>query len=681
MNEKVRLPEQSQSDLTQDPTLVVDPAPTISGRLADGTMPVVLIPVGTPLAVEVNQWGNPNPLDIYELRIIEGPAPDTTVPDWEMQGTSLGEKPAGPIIDRWPLPAEIPATPWLQHSPTAAYPRLFHVWSVSYLAGVNPAGSVIIPLIIDRIAPWQDRTTLVKRPPPIAAWPPGMGSTIDDDFVANNSAGLVMEISKAYENPLSPPIGDTYKLWMSENYSATPTTLPTIHGDLPADGMVVIPIGDVAALTGSTVYIWYLLIDPAGNETIGSTPAGKTVNLLPPPVLNPLSVPLADPVISIADCEAGVTVETLRGTNLQNTDHYVLTWNGQVFSDEDVGSQNQLSIDVDKLVIADNYDELVGGTQEAVIVCQATRGPLPVGAPVNLTVWVDLDYVGPTNPDHPSEINLDMAPLVVEGASGIGLPNELVPEDFNRNANIVLTLWDEPGRQPGPGQEIRIYYDGKWVPPSIFPAAGSEGTTINFPLLWRYIDDASFGWKIAYWTVTRIGSINVPRSEDTRVNSQAIEIKLAAPKVVGLRGNIIGCPTLPASNDNKLTVFIEPDPVNLPKDAVVTVYFKGYQDPGRTIVNPNGEVDVLHTVLDTEVLTGFNVVIGPFNPVLKYSSKPMPIDVVGEYKGAADIWYTVAGITKPSDMASHEVLVDRTDFTYCDGSKYADGLPPALQKL
>jgi hypothetical protein len=654
------------------PGLLAERAPDVPGILVDGTLPVALIPVGSPLPVIIPKWNNEHLDDFIEFRIIKDNPPTDPFTD----GTIVEEKDAGPITGR---PVEVKVTSdWLEEDPNVPGPATYYIWAIIWLANVNPIETLPTKIIVDRTAPYQSKATGVKARPTVATWPADLlNNPINDTFIANNPSGLVMTIPKDYDNPLSPPNGDTYECWMSASYSATPTFVPVSLGELPADGKVTIPIEAVAKLLGQTVYVWYQLTDFAKNVSAASVPAGKAVQLLPPPVLKAITVPKADPVINIQDCVDGVTVEMQRGDNVQNTDHYVVQYGDEIIYDEEAGTATSYSIPVDKVVIASKYIDATGGDQSLTVTCRLSRGPIKVGNEVTVGILANLEYAGPDNPDHPSDVNPAMNPVEVYGV--LNLKDELTPEDFEKNARMIIKLWDEPGKQPQDGQEVRVYFDGKFVPPVIFLYDGDEGRELTHPLPWDSVKDSAPGRVEAYWTVTTIGSVNTPKSNKTDVTFGAIKIELKEPVVERARNGKIGCPTLFAP-DYEISIAVPPDSIFLPEDAVVTVFFKGYSDfPG---VTPNPEANpfsVPHTVLDTEVATGFKVRVTPFNPVIKYSTAEPDESAPGTYSGAAKVWYEVniGGSPTPTKSleSDYEVILIRTDFTYCDGTKYDDGKP------
>jgi hypothetical protein len=654
------------------PGLLAEKAPDVPGILVDGTLPVALIPEGRPLPVIIPKWDNAHPDDYIEFRIIKDNPPADPLND----GDVLDEKDAGPISDR---PVNVVVTPdWLKEDPNVPGPATHYIWAVVWLANINPIETLPTKIIVDRTAPYQSKATGLKAQPKVATWPADLlNKPINDTFIANNPGGLVMTIPKDYDNPLPPPNGDTYECWMSASYSATPIFLPVSSGALQADGKVTIPIEEVAKLLGQTVYVWYRLTDFAKNVSATSVPAGKAVQLLPPPVLKVITVPKADPVINIQDCVDGVTVEMERGDNVQNTDHYVVQYGGEIIYDEEAGTAASYSILVDKAVIANKYIDATGGDQSVTVTCSLSRGPIEVGNEVTVDILVNLEYAGPTNPDHPSDVNPAMIPLEVYGV--LDLKDELTPEDYEKEARMVITLWDEPGRQPQNGQEVRVYFDGKFVPPVIFLNDGDEGRELTHPLPWDSVKDSVPGEVKAYWTVTTIGSVNAPESNRTDVTFGAIKIELKEPTVEFSRGGKIGCPTLIAPN-YELSIVVPPDTIFLPVDAEVTVFFQGYSDfPG---VTPNPDANpfsVPHKVLAAEVATGFKVRVTPFNPVIKYSTAEPDESVPGTYSGAAKVWYEVniggSPTPTPSLESDYEVILIRTDFTYCDGTKYDDGKP------
>ena len=654
------------------PGVLAEKAPEVPGILADGTLPVALIPVGNPLPVIIPKWNNENPTDYVEFRIIKDAPPTDPLID----GTVVEEGEAGPINDR---PVQVEVTPdWLVEDQSVPGPATYYIWAVIYLADINPIETLPTKIIVDRTAPYQNKATSVKAQAKVADWPLDLlNNPINDTFIQNNPGGLVMTIPKDYDNPLPPPYGDTYKLWMSVTYSATPTFLPVISGELPVDGKVTIPIAEVAKLLGQSVYVWYQLTDFAGNTSNTSVPAGKSVQLLPPPVLKAITVPKADPVINIQDCVDGVTVDFARGDNVQNTDHYVIKYGNKIIYDEEAGAATTYSIPVNKDDIASQYDDAIGGDQPFTVDCSLSRGPIKVGNEVTFSGEKNLEYAGPINPEHPSVENPAMNPVEVYGV--LDLKNELTPEDFEKTAKMIIKLWDEPGRQPKNGHEVKVYFDDKFVPPVIFLNDGDEGKELIHSLPWEIAKDSMPGGVKSYWTVATIGGVNIPESPRTDVAFNAIKIELKEPVVEFARRGKIGCPTLIAPN-YEISIMVPPNPTHLPEDAEVTVYFRGYSDfPG---VTPNPDADpfsVKHTVLDTEVNAGFKVLVTPFNPVIKYSTAEPDENTPGTYSGAAKVWYEVNIGGSPTPTRSlesdYEVILIRTDFTYCDGTKYDDDKP------
>ncbi|KHA70500.1 hypothetical protein NZ35_25430 [Pseudomonas chlororaphis] len=652
---------------------LTEPAPIIQGILEDGTLPIELIPIGTALKVQIPSWSGRLDTDEYDFRILKDVAPTDPLND----GDILEDNPAGPA-NGLPVDVEVPSGPWLVDDPAVPGPSTYYVWAVIYLAGINPIETFPTKYVVDRFAPGQNESTNVKAQLKVMTWPAAWAGPITDKLIADHPAGLVMQVDRTYVNPLDPPYGDNFEVWMSSNYSAVPPFPPIIRGMLPADGSVTIPIAEVAKLKGDTVYIWCRLTDFAHNVSNMSIPAGKSVALLPPPVLADITVPKADPVITIEDAAAGVTAEFARGTDVQNDDLYVVYYDDLLIYDDIAGSETSYSVPILKSDLAKKYDDAAGSDQQITVTCALARGPLPVGTPKTVDVLVNFEYAGPTNPGHPDPVNTAMNKLKVFGV--LDKPDELTPEDFEKDCRIEIELWNEVGRQPQDGQEVKVYVGGKFVPPAIFLQNGDEGKTKVHTLPWDVIKDVTPGGSFdAYWTVTTIGSVNIPRSEETEVTFGAIKIELAAPEVRGTRGGRLGCPSTSGA-DRGITVFVKSDPVYLPVDTEVMIYFKGYSDfPG---VTPNPAANpfmVKHEVLDTEVDTGFEVRITPFNPVLKYSTAEPNESVPGTYSGAAEVWYevTIGGAPSPTKslVSSYEVILIASGFVYCDGSKYDDDKP------
>lgn len=651
---------------------LAEAAPVITDLRPDGlTIPVDVIPPGVPLKVKLPSWTGRLDNDYYEFRMTKDNPPTNYLTD----GIILVEDDAPD--DKEDVPLEVPADQ-LVDDPLVVGPSRYFIWCVIYLAGLNPIETDVTAYIIDRFAPGENEQTGVKDKLKVMRYPATLVDPIDDDAIEDHPNGLVMTIDRSYNNPGVPPHGDSYEVWMSSSFSPSdPSLEPVCEGMLPANGEVTIPIALVARLTGQQVYIWCRLTDYAGNVSNISIPAGRGVNLLPPPVLEQITVPKADPVINIKDAAEGVTVEFNRGTDVQSTDHYVINYGGTIIYDEEAGAATSYSIPVDKSVVASKYIDATGGDQPVRVECNLTRGPIKVGNEVILVVLQNLEYAGPTNPDHPDPVNPAMDKLKVFGA--LNRQDELTPEDYGQNCRIDIKLWDEPGRQPQSGQEVRVYVDNKFVPPVIFLKDGDEDKTIPHVLPWDALKDIPPGQFQTHWTVSTIGSVNVQESDKTDVIFGAIKIDLKAPTVVGARNGQVGCPST-SSPDYGISIKVESDPVYLPKDAEVKVYFKGYSDfPG---VTPNPHANpfwVAHKVLDTEVATGFTVRVTPFNPVLKYSTAEPDESVPGTYSGAADVWYEVpinnSPTPTPSPVTPYEVILIRPGYIYCDGSKYDDDKP------
>ncbi|MFP0198763.1 hypothetical protein ACKJSM_26830 [Pseudomonas sp. PHC1] len=618
--------------------------PTVLDKVSDTDKRIVaskLLP-GEKISVELLLWELQMEGDVVEVQTTRA-----NTNNWTVQLSF----PAGPIADRPPkYVVQIPTDNLVEDNPPATPTEWWVRYRVRPPFG-NPWNSTPTPFIVDRRAPYQAVPGGSKSRPPVPVLPTlSPGGVIDEDFIERNKTGMVVTFPVNYQNRIA---ADKILFYISERYTAVNNEPPLFDGtfsDTAGVGSITIAIEKVMQLSPRAVYAYYILDDGAakagesGNRSALSFAVGLKVIFKPLPVIDKPVVPLAntDKLIDLKDCGVGVTIQLKRVENVLDDDDVKLAWNGKDLGTEPFGPDDPHVRVVPYSVIEESYYEGGADTDGNVpVTVDATllRGAGTVSTSFLDDIFENIYYPGPINPTDPVPPN---AQLSAAHITSTAVPDILEPVDYNKDQTVTITLPNDPDKPVKTGQQIFGEYAGVRFGPE-FLKDGDTSITMNLP--WKTIDDGGFGAnKPLQWFWSDIGGVNENPSPITQVTNNAIIVDLVKPVVEREYEDedIILCDDLKES-DFRLKVHIPGNPTHLKVGRKVTLHAQGYRDPEMTQQSPETTFkSAPHTIADPEGANGFDMIIEPYDPVIRNIPVPPPSPVIpGDYLGYWKIWYSL----------------------------------------
>ncbi|WP_448693683.1 hypothetical protein [Pseudomonas rhizophila] len=455
---------------------------------------------------------------------------------------------------------------------------------------------------------------------PLAITP--VSATIDDAWLNDpaNANGLNIVIPNAYTKFEALDDKVTFYISKATTFNLMQAETPAFSGPLPATGIINIPRTFLEGLEDGTYYYSYNLTDLPGNIS-NHAPVTFLFNRVkaPAPILDVPRIPVTDGGVPItfstvappgtrAIMEIDPPRHALGGDRI--IPYIYSTESGPTALPEQViptpPTTATLTFDLDYATLAPFFGD-ENKTDETEIeywyeLERATLTPNPVSTPMQFAV-LDFSYAGPENPNLPDPENINIAPVVVQGAGTTPpAPNTLGPDQAGLGAAMNWPVWVDTNR-PVTGREIvKFYYQDKQVGGPVPVLVGA--TTVTTTLPWETIRTEGNGTvaggnaREAYITIEYPGSDNVMKqTPTTKVDVTAIVINLPAPQIVksayrGANGSVvperietlINCPSLnhPAVPDGpmppymprNLRIRIRRDP-NIPSGATVALVFEG----------------------------------------------------------------------------------------------------------
>lgn len=374
---------------------------------------------------------------------------------------------------------------------------------------------------------------------------------------------------------------------------------------------------DLNLLVGGSYYLFYVLIDLAGNSSKDSTPAPVTVKVVGDPVPVVAEVDLApkpaDGLIDLEDAKnpAGVHVIIPKYVNDLPDDVIELTWGTRPAVRHPVSMYLPfpLYLPVPASTIFDDYGSATG-EQPTDISYFVDRNGVTTPAPT-ADILVDLSAPGP-NPGEEEE-NDELKPVTVVG-SDTSQPNVLLPVDYGNDATLTLELWSSP--LPAPGITLTPYWGDLAHPltPQTLTTEGA-GATLTFSVPWSHIRELGNNDIPVFYTLSWPTNNNIQRSLTQLVDVRANRVVLEAP-------------TFRKAN----TPMVCSDLERVSREAVIripgnTTYFKEFDViraewqifDSAAGTSPLGDPVVFTSkpLTPDMVSNGFNINIGPYETVVR----------------------------------------------------------------
>ncbi|WP_095187221.1 hypothetical protein [Pseudomonas sp. Irchel 3E19] len=690
--------------------------PTVVGNLPDGRLTYEQLVVNKRLTVLLTDIDDKSPDGAAKIELYlfpRGTVPVEFDPTYVVMTKTKAQEPGGD----WTFPIEfefdIPARVREVFNANGDYTP-FELSFFIYDAFENPdSSSPHTDILLDQTAPYQRQPggpngTGVR--PTLLTLGTGFPAVIDDAWLLdpNNSGGLSLTIPTAYQK--FEANNDKVNFYIS-----TQTTFTLMQGEgaavadfpLPTGGVINVPLSYLSAMGEGAYFYSYNLEDLPGNISNNSliTTLFRRIKT-PAPELGIPRIPVTGAngsiaiTLSTAADPTKVIMEIDFPKNSLPGDRII----PQLTSDQagapitlpeqqipPAGTAGPLRFEMD----FDTMSQLFGdanGTQEVEFeywyeLERSTITPNPISQRV--FAIVDFSYAGPEQPNLPDLPNINIVPVVVQGAgTPAPAPNTLGPAQAGIAATMTWPLWTDVNR-PITGREIvKFYYQGKQVGEPIAVRVGA--TEVSTILPWETIrlegNGTGANARQAYITIEFPGSANVMMQRTpTDVQVTAIVINVPAPQIIvsaflSPGGAIvpervvtsINCPSLnhpvavngpmPPYRPRNLRVRILRD-ANIPTGAMVELTFVG-----RTTNTPAGTDIPNTTITDSAPMpaTG-NLEFRLDNyEAIKTIQLPSTVPNTRPTTRYARIAYTVNGLT--SELIVPVALLN-SSLVYCDDER------------
>lgn len=652
-------------------------------------VPVSAIPVGSPLellldtTVPVNQQnGDQVAIDITRT---QPPAVPTPADYTRLPRSTLPDLAQRPVKFPYSVPTE-----HLGEDATPVGPTTIWVRGVYFERGFNSLTSDFVAYRIDRTAPWQAKPIQaepnpgqrpgVKSVPPVSF--PNAPGDLDDTWAAlpGSSMGLRVAIDTTYANAQP---DDRVRLYVANQRTNPPQVPPFFDDAMPANGEVVIPTAELRKITSGRAFIWFIIVDAAGNESAWSVKF-KNTRFLPLPVLGPLRVPANDDgLIELNDARTGVTVEVDRPVNALDDDEVSLTWGNQAAQDLPFGTLNKLIFTIPWLHLSTEYfDNQTGQVYEVPVQVKADlmRNLVSVSK-VDTTVSTDFSthppyIVDPLDP--PPAANPEFKPAIVRGQAPV-TDNVLGPHDANQTATIYIDVSPVTAGSTFPDPEAGDLVTAKYRGDAGEIVVGSVpmddtniNTIIDIPLPYSIVGPGGLGKKQVWWEYENPNRTNTQLSKEQDVTVNTVVINLGEPEFVrpptdGTSDPNAICDSHFLVGTERVLRFRVPPNAHYVLDMDITFNLRGWHDDAYTIPSPvTSEFTETRKITAPELTAGMIFEV-PYDPNIR--DLPRPPDAIPDpaefYAGYMKIWNSTPTVTTSAVLEMVLYLLNG-DFKYCE---------------
>lgn len=275
----------------------------------------------------------------------------------------------------------------------------------------------------------------------------------------------------------------------------------------------------------------YVLRDKAGNLSRPSAPVAAAV------ALGALPTNLKDPVVPLGlgdgidrvDAFTGVMVEIPIFDGWKNGDQIIASWGTVELAHHPVGPSPRfpLEVQVPWPVLRDVYDFQAGGSQQVEVRYQVKRGSFtfPVSGPLSTQVQVNLEVIGPDNPQAPDPVNEQLAKVLVKGDSD--REDELIQDDYGKDATAYISLYPTAKA----GDLFWLYWNNQRIDGGYYlePEDIARGEVL-ITVPWSIIEEAGNNTQLpVYYQITGLDGVNYQQSKVTLVDVQVEVVEFDAP--------------------------------------------------------------------------------------------------------------------------------------------------------
>lgn len=607
---------QSRAETRADLTV-----PEVSGIIdpKDGTLDMKVL--AADLVVKIPEWmflpEETEDVDYVTLQWAYVNPDDTLEPYVDVVRTPF----SGPLTaDDFPLEMSVPKR-------FLADGRYLLRYKLEPWIGSAPNFSVVLPLICDKTAPYDDVE------PPSLILPE---ATITDEYLAANGNQVIGTVP-GYSD-WQP--GDTVSYWwekspLPDDPDLLPVDIIAVEGPAGSPQEVIFSAEKIKEKGDGGVLAFYLLRDKAGNRS--RYPKTLTASSV---ALGPIPLDLKEPVVPFADddglidlkdaiAEVRVQIPAFTGFHVGGSDQIELTWGASVVGLYPVGASPVFPLEIS--VPAQTLKEVYGsatGTVPTNVSYRVMRGTQPSAQTPETTVGVDFSVTGPArpdpDPDWPNPVNTDLPVAVVRGRVS-NTPGQLTVADKDQPADLEFVLYGPLNE----GEYIEFYWDGELIGEATYTIVSGDSPAefrkVTIP--WSYILRAGNKPVSVHYRIGSPDSTNEQQSKTTVVDVTAVVITPDAPTYPDRNpGNgYLNCSSLNGP-DHAIRVQVPDLSVHLKAGDKVTLIWEPYSK--RT-----GGVLITDAVKTEEIELTAETVKGFIWRVQPYSDHIAPIYLVGGSAG------------------------------------------------
>ncbi|MCE6980917.1 hypothetical protein EI534_26820 [Pseudomonas frederiksbergensis] len=498
--------------------------------------------------------------------------------------------------------------------------------------------------------------------------------------------GLRIAIDTTYPNAQST---DRVRLYVANQRTNPPQVPPFYDNAMPGGGEVVIPTAELRKITSGRCFIWFIIIDDAGNESAWGV-YFKNTRFLPLPKLGPLVVPAnTDGLIDLKDARAGVTVEVTRPVDALDDDEVSVKWESQPAQDLPFGTATKLTFTIPWADLSTEYFDNQTGTDyelDVLVRADLMRANVSV-SDVDTTVNTDFS----TNPpytvdplDPPPEVNPEFKALIVRGQAPV-TDNVLGPHDANQTATAHIDVSPASGGtfpDPEPGDLLTLMYlgdQGEVVVSSTPLDASNINTIIPVDLPYSVVGPGGLGVKQVWWIYENPVRNNTQTSVKTPVTVNTVVITLDPPEFVrppadGTDPEFIICESLTGAEH--VARFRIPPNNHYVDGMPITFNWLGFHTADYTIPAPVATKFTQTRNITIPELTAGMIFDVPYRPNVRDVPVPpdSPPDPNKFYAGYVKVWNSTPTVPT-SGVKEMTVYLLNADFLYCESEPGWDPAP------